>query len=84
MCVCVCVCVGDSVFFQSVPLHEQDPAQYYPPVPGTLSPLGEVEVSRDSTVDELKSMILTLPQVIHLSSLKKSYLSLLASRKTGL
>lgn len=56
-------CSVHAVCFQ-VPLHHQDPSQYYPLVPGSFSLLGVVEISRDSSVDDLKRMLLTLPQVI--------------------
>lgn len=44
-----------------IPLHDQDPACYYPPVPGSICFIGEVEINKESTVHELKEMILTLP-----------------------
>ena len=52
----------DSIL-QGVPLHEHDPAQYYPPVLGSLRNIGSVEISKDATVEALKEMILTLPAV---------------------
>ena len=58
----LCVCFHLCVFLQ-LPLHEQDPSRYYPMVPGSLSLLGDIEISRDSTVEDLKKTILTLPQV---------------------
>ena len=48
---------------QGLPLHEHDPAQYYPPVFGALRHIGTVEVSKEATVEALKEMILTLPAV---------------------
>ena len=48
---------------QGLPLHEHDPAQYYPPVFGSLRDIGSVEISKDATVEALKEMILTLPAV---------------------
>ena len=43
------------------------PSQFYPKVPGEFLEVGTVEVNRDSTVDDLKMQILTLPAVSHLS-----------------
>ena len=52
----------DSIL-QGLPLHEHNPAQYYPPVFGVLCEIGSVEISKDASVEALKEMILTLPAV---------------------
>jgi ubiquitin carboxyl-terminal hydrolase 40 len=44
-----------------VPLHLQSPAQFYPGLPGCLMGLDSIEIHRDSTIEELKALILTLP-----------------------
>ncbi|CAI8039773.1 Ubiquitin carboxyl-terminal hydrolase 40 [Geodia barretti] len=44
-----------------VPLHLQSPAQFYPGLPGCLVGLDSIEIHRDSTIEELKALILTLP-----------------------
>lgn len=46
-------------------LHLLSPAQFYPPLPGELLEIGAVEVKKESLVEELKMMILTLPAVSH-------------------
>ena len=46
-----------------VPLHLQSPAQFYPGLSGCLMGLDSIEIHRDSTVAELKALILTLPAV---------------------
>lgn len=48
---------------QGLPLHEHDPAQYYPPVFGALRVIGTVEISKEATVEALKELVLTLPAV---------------------
>lgn len=46
-----------------VPLHLLSPSAFYPPVAGDLLELGQLLISRDATVEDLKLMILTLPAV---------------------
>ena len=46
-----------------VPLHLVSPSSLYPPINGDLLELGRLLISRDSTVEDLKLMILTLPFV---------------------
>lgn len=48
---------------EELPLHEQNPSLYYPTVPGTMSCIGSIEINKESTVNELKELIMTLPQV---------------------
>jgi ubiquitin carboxyl-terminal hydrolase 40 len=50
---------------KETPLHEQDPSVYYPPAFGQIRKIGFVEISKDSTVDELKTMIMTLPTLVN-------------------
>ena len=44
-------------------LHLLSPTQFYPPVPGELLEVGAIEVKRESLVEDLKMLILTLPAV---------------------
>ena len=44
-------------------LHLLSPAQFYPPVQGDLMEVGAVEIKRESSIDDLKMLILTLPAV---------------------
>ena len=48
---------------KGIPLYEQDPRQYYPPLLGSINYLGSVLVAKDATISELKEMISTLPLV---------------------
>jgi ubiquitin carboxyl-terminal hydrolase 40 len=45
------------------PLHEVDPAIYYPPVYGSLQLLGDIEINKESSIQNLKEHILTLPHL---------------------
>lgn len=49
-----------------IPLHLLSPSQFYPSVPGTLSEVGCIQVSREATVEDLKNTIMTLPAVRNL------------------
>ena len=44
-------------------LHEQDHTQYYPPTVGTITRIGDIEINRNSTLEQLKETIMTLPLV---------------------
>ena len=56
-----------SIHQPQVPLHFLSPSLCYPPVAGELVDLGQLLISRDSTVEDLKLMLLTLPAVSTLS-----------------
>lgn len=48
-------------------LLKEDLSKYNFPLHGTLLELGTMEISQDSTLEDLKSQILTLPMVINLA-----------------
>jgi hypothetical protein len=48
-----------------VPLHLVSPLSFYPPIGGDLLELGRLLINKDSTIEDLKFMILTLPAVSH-------------------
>lgn len=54
-------------------MHLLSPSQFYPPVPGELLQVGSVEISRESTVEDLKLHILTLPTVSVGLALRSAY-----------
>lgn len=45
-------------------LLKEDPRKYNLPLHGTLLEIGTLEISQDSTLEDLKNQILTLPMVI--------------------
>ena len=49
--------------YLQVSLHLQSPAHFYPGLSGFLMGLDSIETHRDSTIEELKALILTLPAV---------------------
>ena len=52
-------------YTSQVPLHLVSPSSFYPPIGGDLLELGRLLISKDSTIEDLKLMILTLPVVSH-------------------
>ena len=52
-------------YTSQVPLHLVSPSLFYPPIGGDLLELGRLLISKDSTIEDLKLMILTLPVVSH-------------------